>query len=326
MPASKTLRLRICGIIAAAMLIASCTPQQQSETPLQPATEEVVSAGLLGGVRLDAGENAPLILIIPGSGPTDKDGNSPNGLDTNAYKLLAEGLYQDGISTVRVDKRGMFSSKEAGDPNAVTVERYVADYHTWIDALLADKTSECIFLLGHSEGGLMATAAAIGRADVCGLILIAVPGRPLNVILEEQLRANPANAPILDDAVAAISSLQRRERVDTSNLHPALQSLFHENVQGFFISLMQQDPASLLQTADIRTLIIQGGRDLQVSETDAKRLAEAKHSKLFLIPRMNHILKDAPDSTAGNIATYSNPDLPLSVNLVDAISQFVQED
>ena len=66
--------------------------------------------GLLAGTLLEAGNGAPLVLIIPGSGPTDRDGNNAMGVTAAPYRLLAEGLAGNGISSVRIDKRGMFGS------------------------------------------------------------------------------------------------------------------------------------------------------------------------------------------------------------------------
>src|SRR6476660_9152363 len=84
--------------------------------------------GPLAGTYVDAGKNAPVMLIIPGSGPTDRDGNNPLGITAAQYRLLAEALASKGISSVRIDKRGMFGSKAAvPDANAVTVGDYAID-------------------------------------------------------------------------------------------------------------------------------------------------------------------------------------------------------
>ncbi|MEM8616084.1 MAG: alpha/beta hydrolase [Pseudomonadota bacterium] len=311
------------GGVLTALALVSCTAQDdQSGQQVLPEAVEVFQ-GDLQGVMLNAGDKAPMVLMIPGSGPTDRDGNGPNGLNTNAYKLLAEGLQAQGISTVRVDKRGIFSSAKAGDPNAVTVDLYAADYRGWIDKLTETGGKDCIFILGHSEGGLMASAAAIGRDDVCGLILVAAPGRMLQDVLEEQFRANPANAPLLDDALLAIDTLSKGEPVDTTGFHPALKGVFHEKVQGFLMSMMGKDPVELLRSANVRALVVQGGQDLQVSEEDANRLATVESAELFLLPDMNHVLKNTSANKADNLATYRNPDLPLSDGLVEAVSRFI---
>ena len=77
-----------------------------------------------------------MVLIIPGSGPTDRDGNNPLGVTAAPYRLLAEALAAKGVSSVRIDKRGMFGSKAAvADPNTVTIGDYAADTHDWVEAI-----------------------------------------------------------------------------------------------------------------------------------------------------------------------------------------------
>jgi uncharacterized protein len=284
-----------------------------------------VAAGNLHGTLLMPKKNSPIVLIIPGSGPTDRDGNSPLGVKAEPYKLLAEALASEGIATVRVDKRGMFGSAAAGDPNAVTVDQYAQDYRAWIDTLRAQTGRDCIFLLGHSEGALMATAAAEGRKDVCGLILVAGMGRKFGDVIREQLQANPANGPLLDQAFAALADLEAGRHVDVTNMNPALMPLFAPPVQDFLISMMAVDPVEAVRRAKQETLIVQGTHDLQVTVADARLLNKAPDTKLRLINDMNHVLKEAPEDRAENLTTYMDPSLPLHPDLVEAMDDFIRK-
>ena len=331
-PHSKLKKTSLLSAAFMAALLASCgkaseAPPQSIDTAeaniAAPVKSAMISAGDLKGQFITAGENAPVIIIVPGSGPTDLDGNNPMGVSANSYKMLAEGLAAMGISTVRIDKRGMFSSKAAGDANAVTLDIYAQDYRDWAKAVKAQTGQDCVYLLGHSEGGLMVSAAAADNADVCGLILVAAPGRSFGNILREQLKANPANIVILKEANAAIDTLEAGKKVDTSELNPLLKPLFNDSVQGFLMSVMKVDPAALAKSADKKTLIIQGTHDIQVKPEDATLLADATGGTLVLIDGMNHVLKDAPKNRIGNIMTYSKPDLPLSPEVVESISEFV---
>ena len=296
-----------------------------------PIATEVQAPGPLGplaGTLLTAGPaDAPVVLVIPGSGPTDRDGNSPMGVTANSYRLLAEALAAEGVSSLRIDKRGLVGSAGAvADGNAVTVADYVADTRAWI-AVARERTGRpCVWLLGHSEGGLIALAAA-REEGVCGLVLVATPGRPAGEVVREQLRANPANGPILADAERAVDRLEAGERVEVSAMHPALQGLFKPAVQGFLVSLFALDPAQLIASAPGPILIVQGGRDMQVSMADAERLkAAAPAAELALFPTANHLLKDvASDDRAANLATYSDPDRPLASGLAQRIAAFVKE-
>ncbi|WP_053005743.1 alpha/beta fold hydrolase [Kiloniella spongiae] len=81
-------------------------------------------------------QNEQIILIIPGSGPTDRDGNNPLGIRAATYKRLAKDLAKKGISSLRIDKRGLYgSSSSTTDPNNVTVNDYVEDIIDWVNLI-----------------------------------------------------------------------------------------------------------------------------------------------------------------------------------------------
>jgi len=139
----------------------------------------------------------------------------------------------------------MFGSARAvKDPNDVTVEDYVADIRSWIRVIRKQADSPCVWVLGHSEGGLMALTANRVDAGICGLILVATAGRPFGQVLEEQLRSLLADSSLLEEALVAIAALEAGRQVDTSKMHPSLVSLFHPKVQGFLISEFAIDPPS----------------------------------------------------------------------------------
>ena len=283
--------------------------------------------GSLEGTYVDAGKTAPLVLIIPGSGPTDRDGNNPMGITAAPYRMLAEALATKGVSSVRIDKRGLFGSKAAiPDPNKVTIADYATDTHAWVAAIQKQTGGKCVWLLGHSEGSLIALAAAQEPQGICGVLSVSGAGRKLSDVIREQLRANPANAPLLDSANAALDALEKGQHVDVTGMNPALLRLFAPQVQDFLIDDFRHDPAQLAASLKVPLLIIQGERDIQVSTDDAKALAAAQSkAKLVLIPAMNHVLKDvASDDRAANVATYADPSLPVDRELVDAIAGFVK--
>ncbi len=284
-------------------------------------------SGLLQGTLIDAGATAPVVLILPGSGPTDRDGNNPLGVTAAPYKLLGEALAKKGVSTVRIDKRGMFGSKSAiPDANAVTIADYATDTHSWVKAIRERTKAKCVWVLGHSEGGLIALASVQHPEGICGVVLVSTAGRPIGEVIREQLRSNPANAPVLPDAMKAIDSLETGKTVDVSAMHPALQQLFAPQVQPFLINLMAADPTKLAANVTVPMLILQGGRDLQVPEADAEALGRAQpKAKLVEIPTMNHVLKDVgSDDKAANVAAYADPSLPIDPTLVDTVAAFVR--
>ncbi|VVE86822.1 alpha/beta hydrolase [Pandoraea bronchicola] len=283
--------------------------------------------GPLAGTFEAPADSHATVLIIPGSGPTNRDGNNPLGVRAAPYQRLADGLAQHGIGSVRIDKRGMFGSAGAvADPNAVTVDDYVQDTLAWIDTIRTKTGTRCVWLLGHSEGGLIALATAARHPEsLCGLILVSTGGRPLGDVLSEQLHANPANAAIADAGDTAIRSLTQGQRVDVSTLPPPLSPLFDPAVQGFLMSLFAQDPAKLIAQVPVPVLIVQGERDLQVTASDAQRLKHARPSAtLALLPDTNHVLKTVTtDDRAANIQTYGNASLPLAPGVVETITRFI---
>ncbi|MBU0832914.1 MAG: alpha/beta hydrolase [Alphaproteobacteria bacterium] len=304
------------------------------EARIAPSTQAQVTEveapgpdGPLRGTMVHTAIDAPTVLIIPGSGPTDRDGNNPHGVRAAPYRLLAEGLAGHGIGSVRIDKRGMFGSQTAVDnPNAATIDDYVRDTRAWIEVIRSRTGAERVWLLGHSEGGLVALAAAKAQENVSGVILVAAPGRPLGEILKEQLRANPAMAPLIDAADHAIDELTGGRRVNEARIPPELAPLFSAKVQGFLISAFSLDPADLASKIDKPILIFQGQRDLQVSVADAERLKNAApNSTLVTLPDTDHVLKrvSSVDRDA-NIATYLDGNLPLVPEVMETVSAFVK--
>lgn len=302
-------------------------------SPISGTAVDIAAAGPIGPLKgtiiADARRGEPVVLILPGSGPTDRDGNSPLGVKAATYRLLAEGLAQRGIASLRLDKRGLFASAAAvPDGNAVTLGDYVTDTKSWIAAIQQHTGAQCVWLLGNSEGGLVALAtAASGAEHICGLVLVSAPGRPIGVVLKEQLQANPANAPILDAANQAINMLSAGRHVDTATLPPPLAALFGPQIQSFLISVIAVDPAALIAKTAKPVLVIQGERDLQVSVADAQRLVSGYPSAVLkLLPDTNHVLKQVTsDDRRANIATYADPNLPLAPNVVETNTHFIEQ-
>jgi pimeloyl-ACP methyl ester carboxylesterase len=180
-----------------------------------PAVSTEIKAGsndvLAGTLLQPAGKIRAAMVIIPGSGPTDRNGNNPAGIKAASYRKLAEALAERGIATVRIDKRGMFGSAAAGDPNTATFADYDADIRSWFEVTRKASGRRCVWVAGHSEGGLVAMRAAAGP-NVCGVVLLAAPGEKLGETISKQLRANPANAPLLAVRSRRLVSSRRAAR------------------------------------------------------------------------------------------------------------------
>lgn len=316
------------GRLALCLALLGAAPAASAEVEVEA---QVENGPLRGSLAMPAdGAARAAVVVIPGSGPTNRDGDSPLGVAAGSLRLLAGALAERGIASIRVDKRGMFASAGTfADPNAVTFDDYAGDALAWVEVARERTAAECAWLLGHSEGGLVALVAAQAAGpSLCGLVLVAAPGRPMAVVLREQLRASLADASVLAEALAAIEALERGERVDTAGLDPSLQGLFFsEAVQGFLIDAFARDPAALIAGVKRPVLIVGGDADLQVGVADADALSHAQpEARRVIVPGMNHVLKKVPPGdAAANLAAYGDPSLPLAPGLAEAVAGFILE-
>jgi len=285
-------------------------------------------AGELKGFwRGPKGAQAPVVLFIPGSGPTDHDGNNPLGVKGSPYGKLMEALAREGIATVAVDKRGMFASAIPGfDANKITIADYAADMKAWIAEIRSETHVPCVWIAGHSEGSLVALVTAQDAEGVCGVISISGAGRRLSDVIREQVHSNPANPPeILTQTDTALAALEAGRTVDVSAFHPALQQLFYPGVQPFLISMFSYDPAQLAGHYRGPLLVLQGTTDIQVQVADAQRLAAAHPgATLELIDGMNHVLRAAPADRGANMASYGDENAPVMPGLAANIANFIK--
>lgn len=266
---------------------------------------------------------AHAVVLVPGSGPTDRDGNSAQlGLASDTYKLLAEDLAANGIASLRIDKRGLYGSAAAiPDANDVTIAAYAEDVRRWVER--ASDLAPCVWIAGHSEGGLVALVAARSASDgLCGLILMATSGRPIGALLIEQLQANPANAPLMPEIRAIVADLEAGRRRDPASMTPVLRPLFSARLQPYMIDLFSYDPVAVSRDWHGPALILQGDADLQVRPRDAELLGNAMHqAERVPLPGGTHLLK--ADIAGKPLATYTDPTLPLHEDLVPAILRFL---
>lgn len=234
-------------------------------------------------------------------------------MKNNSLLLLAHELAAQGIASIRYDKRGIGASEDAliSEDN-LRFENYAEDAKAWAAQLKADSRFNKLIIIGHSEGSLLGMLAC-EQANV--FVSLAGAGRPIDVILKEQLTAQlSGQKKLLRAANDGLSKLKKGEVVDDA---PAeLFGLFRPSVQPYIMSWMKYDPAVEISKLKIPVIIIQGSTDLQVQVKDAELLHTASlGSRYILIEGMNHILKLAPSDREKNIETYSNPELPLAEEL-----------
>jgi pimeloyl-ACP methyl ester carboxylesterase len=297
--------------------------QQLLNDSLLKETEIRVDTGsfsLFGTLMVpDVKQKIPVVLIIPGSGPTDRNGNNPFGLSTDTYKLLAKNLAQNGIASLRFDKRGVAKSTPAlAAENLLTFGTYVSDAGKWYRLLKEDPRFSRIIVLGHSEGALIGTMTAnFERADA----FISISGTSMRAdsLLISQLSKQSQS--MADTAKTIIEHIMKDEPFYPNK---DLISIFRPSVSRYLKSWFKLSPVIEISILRCPALIVQGTNDLQVSVDDANKLAAARPmSKLVIIEKMNHVLKNSPSDFGSNIATYRDPSLPLSAELVPALVSFI---
>ena len=307
-------------------LVAALTALHASERGvLIPAPWGSISATL---ATADTGSDTA-VLIVAGSGPTDRNGNSGLGLNTYTYKMLSDGLVRSGYDVLRYDKRAIGESRyEVGDIAEVVFDDFVDDAALCV-AYLRSLGYQRVVVAGHSEGGSIALRLAL-REDVAvdGLVLLCAPGYPMDAILMKQLAAQlvPQYLGLMASATNIINTLKRGEMVAEERVPRELMSLFHPSVQRFLISSMADDPRDIAARVEVPMLIITGGHDVQVSVDNGEALLAAQPAARHLsFERMSHVLKDAATAERVEqlVSVYNNSQLPLTEPLVPTIHEFI---
>jgi uncharacterized protein len=283
---------------------------------------------LAGTLSSPRSETEHVAFIIAGSGPTDRDGNTASLPGRNdSLKLVAAGLNTAGIAALRVDKRGVAESA-ATPERELRFETYVDDAVAWLNHLKGKLGFRRFTIIGHSEGSLVGALAAT-RFPADSFISLEGAGRTAQDTILRQLRSQLAGPPM----VAVETIVDRLVSGETVNPLPneitrfaTLARMFRPDVQPYLMSWFSYDPADILARLQIPILIVQGTTDMQVEVADAESLVAANHRARFAqIDGMNHVLKMAPPDPERNLATYSNPDLPLAPALIPAITRFLAE-
>lgn len=317
---SATFAVRLCSLLLLAGGIAAHA--HAAETPI---TLDTPTGQLAGTLELPAGADKPRVaLLIAGSGPTDRDGNSSMIPGRNdSLKLLAAGLADAGIATVRYDKRGIGGSHAAGSAeSALRFEMFVDDAAAWIARLKADPRFASVAVIGHSEGSLIGMLAA-QQANAAAFVSIAGIADGASTLMRKQLEGKLP--PELEkESERILVSLESGVVVDP--VPPALATLFRPSVQPYLISWFKYVPAQRIAELTMPVLVVQGNTDIQVDVVQANRLHGARPgAKLEIIPGMNHVFKHVRAVPELQVASYGDPSLPVSPLLVKSIADFLHQ-
>lgn len=341
--------------VAAACGDATLAPSQPKPAPkvsfdprakLDVTSEDVVfDNGNVPGtiVRPTAAGKYPGIILLAGSGPTDRNWNSPLIPGTNGSgKLLAESLASHGAVVLRFDK-----AKVGGNKEVVTAATTIDIYRDEARAALAllrerhDVDPALLFVAGNSEGAYHAIRVAeVEGHAIAGILLLSGAGVSLAQELVAQVDAQMAKAmPAMKDATHAALSQAFADVIAGKPVDPAsvsqipgiqmlVKSVAAPDTAGLARTLLAFDPISELPKVDVPVFVYAGEKDVQVDpDVNAKALAAASsHATLFLAPDANHILEHEARAKADIGPTdvkYNEPDRVLDQASADAIAQWI---
>jgi len=258
-----------------------------------------------------------LAIIIAGSGPTDRNGNQ-NFLKNNSLKKLAEGISNKGIASFRYDKRIVKQIRKGNVDNDLMFDDFVSDAEDVINYFKEKETYSKIYVIGHSQGSLVGMLAAKENAD--GFISLAGAGQNIGDVIVDQVTKM---APKLgEEAQKVVDKLKKGET--TTEYPQALASVFSIDIQPFMINWMQYNPTEIISELKIPVLIVNGTKDLQVSEEEAQLLKDANEdAELKIIENMNHVFFNIEGDDLENSKSYNEAFRPISTELVDAIVEFL---
>lgn len=255
---------------------------------------------------------AAAVLLLPGSGPTDRNGNQP-GFTINLLKDLSDELTAMGLVTFRFDKRAVnapsyraqWGSDPAKYPDLFSWKRFTDDVSAAYRTLRFHPRvrPNHVFILGHSEGGVFAIYKAAALRPR-GLILLGTPGRDLGTVIIEQMDNSMDRQPVAPE-VRTLVKAQNREVIAsyragtpfTGELHPFLRPLYQPANAGYLLTALRYDPAPDLARFTGPVFIANGGKDIQVrAESDFKLLRAARpDAKATLVSGASHNFKAVGD-------------------------------
>jgi len=307
-----------------------------------------------GTLTRPAKGTGPALLLLAGSGPTDRDWNSPLLQGTNgSARQLAEALAARGIVSLRFDKA--FSGQNRSLPiSELTLDAYLAEARAAL-ALLRSRPEvdpSRLFIAGHSEGGIHVTRLALAEGHaVRGVILLAAPGRPMTELLvsqiesgfRDQAKLGPEEVearmkPIrqgLADFVAG-KEVDPQAISDSPQIRMIFTSLTAKPVAAIGRALVSFDPEAEAAKIEVPVLVLQGGKDIQVDLSDAQRLVAAlrgakRDVTYHVSPDASHVLKHEPKpipdllaDRAAVQATYSAAGIPIDADVVAAVTAWIR--
>ena len=273
---SATLRLtlntkgEISGFFITDNMAASNSMQLENDIEVTFGSEEYPISGSL---TLPDGDGPfPAVILVHGSGPSDRNEQIGPNLP---FMDLAEQLSAQGIAVLRYDKRTYLYANQLAQQTDVTVQDetiddvvYALEYLKTVKSVNAEQ----IYIAGHSLGGYLMPRIAAQTPDAAGYIMLAAAARPLEDLILEQTEYILSLEKGLDDASKEKLLKQTQDMVTAIKALTPDDSYAAEQLGGtpasYWLDLQNYDPIAEVQNSNKPFLVLQGGRDYQVTKTD----------------------------------------------------------
>lgn len=286
--------------------------------------------GTLTLPRIEKGRKVPCVILVHGSGPNDRDETiGPN----KPFRDLAWLLAQHGIAVIRYDKR----TKVYGNNSVPKGRKLDMDTETCDDALSAVRLAatlpeiahDSIFVLGHSQGGMMAPRIAQRSKDVAGIIILAGLARRFeDAIMQQSEYIASLTGTVSPQVRAQLDELQRQ----VANVKQLGTTAFNDSIplpiglpKEYWEFLRTYDAAKTASALSCPILMLQGGRDYQVTMDDHRlwtmTLAIKPHAQLKVYPKLNHILQEGDGKST---PTEYNEARPVPAYVAEDIAGFIR--
>jgi dienelactone hydrolase len=309
-------------------------PALFTEKEVTVGTGALALPGTLTLPKLEAGKKAPGLVLVHGSGPQDKD-ETIGGI--KVFRDLAQGLASRGVAVLRYEKRTRAHAEEVTQhiDDLTPKEEVIDDAVLAVKLLAADPgvDPKKVYVLGHSMGATFAPRIAQAAPDVAGLVLLAGSTRPLEDVILEQHKYILDVKKVPDQAKnAMLSELEKQVKaVKDPKLSPATpaQDLPLGIGAKYWLDIKGYDPAAAAAALKKPVLILQGGRDFQVTRADYARYEKAfagrKDATLKLLPKMNHVfVAAAADAPPMSTPDEYDADANVDVAVIDEITKFMK--